>query len=122
MLKNDARNDASFNKRENWTKIEKIVNFIYYPNKIDPFVKNGFFLKLYVLMNHNIKPENSLPSLRPIYDTVTFEDKDWPWHLRSEIDLWNAVSGRFGMRSRYFILFSVFLKWLKLLVQKFLYE
>ena len=43
MLKNDARNDASFNKRENWTKIEKIVNFIYYPNKIDPFVKNGFF-------------------------------------------------------------------------------
>ena len=36
-------NDASFNKRENWTKIEKIVNFIYYPNKIDPFVKNGFF-------------------------------------------------------------------------------
>ena len=43
MLKNDARNDASFNKGENWTKIEKIVNFIYYPNKIDPFVKNGFF-------------------------------------------------------------------------------
>lgn len=43
MLKNDARNDASFNKRENWTKIEKIVNFIYYPNKIDPFVKNAFF-------------------------------------------------------------------------------
>ena len=43
MLKNDARNDATFNKRENWTKIEKIVNFIYYPNKIDPFVKNGLF-------------------------------------------------------------------------------
>ena len=43
MLKNDARNDASFNKGANWTKIEKIVNFIYYPNKIDPFVKNGFF-------------------------------------------------------------------------------
>jgi len=63
MLKNDARNDASFNKRENWTKIEKIVNFIYYPNKIDPFVKNGFFLKIYLFKNYNIQRQSLRVSL-----------------------------------------------------------
>lgn len=61
MLKNDARNDASFNKRENWTKIEKIVNFIYYPNKIDPFVKNGFFSEnLFVRCQKSSKPKAEL--------------------------------------------------------------
>jgi hypothetical protein len=66
MLKNDARNDASFNKGENWTKIEKIVNFIYYPNKIDPFVKNGFF-------SENLFVDE--PQYLASYDTVILKIK-----------------------------------------------